>query len=82
MNTGNLEPMIFRRNARRAHVDRHRNASRLTASDGTACTPAAEAEDAFPVAVFGEPPPPAPETVWLFEANDSLNEFIRSFGRI
>lgn len=65
VNTGSLEPMIFRRNARSAHVDRHKNASRLTTSDGTACTPVAEAEATFPVAVFGEPPPPPPAPVMV-----------------
>lgn len=73
MNTGNLEPMIFSRNVSNAHVDKNRNANRLTASDGMACTPCKT--------VFGEPPPPL-ETVVLFAAMDSLNEFIRSLGLI
>lgn len=84
VNTGSLEPMIFIRNASNVHVDRNSNANRLTASDGMVCAPVAEAADpeaAFPVPVFGEPPPPPLVAVWLCVADtDSLNEFIRSFG--
>lgn len=81
VNTGSLEPMIFILNASNAHVDRNSNANRLTASDGMVCAPATEPEAAFPVPVFGEPPPPPLVAVWLCVADtDSLNEFIRSFG--
>lgn len=84
VNTGSLEPMIFILNASNAHVDRISNANRLTASDGMVCAPAVEAADpdaAFPVPVFGEPPPPPLVAVWPCVADtDSLNEFIRSFG--
>lgn len=83
VNTGSLEPMIFSRNASNAHVDKNRNANRLTASDGMACAPVdADPEEGFPVPVFGEPPPLPLVIVWLLTATDSLNEFSRSLGLI
>lgn len=86
VNTGSLEPMIFSLNASSAHVEKNRNASRLTASDGMVCRTPNGAEAVLPVPVFGEPPPPPelPPLVadWLFTATDSLNEFSRSFGLI